>query len=77
LKRWLLAMSMALNQLANTILGGDPDMSVSARAGLAREHGARGGRIACHLLDWIDPHDGDRPIGDHCTIAVRNHKEQP
>lgn len=74
--RWLGALSMAVNQLLNVATGStNPDLSLSARAGLAREHGSKVGAGACHLLDWLDPHDGDSPKGDHCTIAVRNHRE--
>lgn len=74
MKRWLLALSMSLNQLVNVLTGGsDPDMSVSARAGYARDHGAKLGAGACHLLDWLDRRDGDDPVnGDHCTIALWN-----
>ena len=74
-KRWLGAMAMAFNQLFNTMTGGDPDMATSARAGYAREHGSKVGAGACHLLDWLDPRDGDSPKGDHCDIAIRNHEK--
>ena len=71
---WLLGLSMALNQLANALFGGDPDMSLSARAGYARAHGAKLGGAVCQLLDWVDPHDGDSPRGDHCEIAIYHHE---
>lgn len=72
LGRYLLSLSMAFNQLANVVLGGNPDMSISARAGYARARGAKFGTGVCHVLDWLDWHDGDAPEGDHCQKAV-NH----
>lgn len=71
--RWLHAVVIALNQLGNAVLGGQPDMTISARAGIAREHGSGFARGACNVLDWLDPRDGDAPQGDHCVIAVRNY----
>lgn len=71
-KRWGVSVLMALNQLGNALTGGNPDMSMSARAGYAREKGSKGGALACKLLDWLDPRDGDSPNGDHCEIAIRN-----
>lgn len=77
--RYLLNLSMALNQLASTILGGNPHMSTSARASYARERGNKGGAFVCHLLEAIDPHliNDKRPLevkipGDHCKIAQWN-----
>lgn len=75
MRHWLGAVVMALNQLVNALMGGNPDMSVSARAGYAREHGSKVGAGACHLLDWLDPRDGDSAQGDHCEIAVRHDQE--
>jgi hypothetical protein len=63
---------MAFNQLFNAATGGNPDMSVSARAGYARDKGAKVGTAVCHVLDWLDPRDGDSPKGDHCQIAVQH-----
>ena len=70
MKHFLLGISMALNQLVNALLGGDVDMSVSARAGYARNKGAKVGTAVCHVLDWLDPRDGDAAEGNHCDIAV-------
>jgi hypothetical protein len=74
---------MALNQLGNTVIGGNPDMAFSARMGYARERGNKGGSIACHLLEFLDPHvvnDGRKPEvkipGDHCQIAMYNHEHK-
>jgi len=72
--KWFRAVIMALNQLGNALMGGDPDMTVSARAGYAREHDSKGAARVCTFLDWVDPRDGDSPDGDHCDIAVKNHE---
>ena len=72
MKHFLLGLSMAFNQLFNAMTGGNPDMSTSARAGYARDKGAKVGAVACHILDWLDPRDGDSPKGDHCDIAVQH-----
>jgi hypothetical protein len=64
---------MALNQLGNALMGGNPDMTVSARAGYAR-HDHKFAAGVCEVLDWVDPRDGDSPDGDHCDIAVKNHE---
>lgn len=81
LARYLLRISMALNQFASTVTGGDPDMAVSARAGYARERGSKGGTAICRVLEFMDPHwvnDRRGPdtklAGDHCEIAVYNHE---
>lgn len=81
--RYLLNLSMALNQLASAILAGNPHMSTSARAGYARERGSKGGAFVCHLLEAIDPHliNDKRPPetkipGDHCSIARFNYENK-
>lgn len=73
---WLRAVIVTLNHLGNVVLGGDSDMTISARAGYAREHGSKISMGVCHVLDWIDYHDGDSPRGDHCDIAVDNHERK-
>jgi len=73
-KRWFFGLTLALNQLGNAILGGDPQMTISARAGFAREKGAKFGAGVCHVLDWLDYRDGDSPNGDHCQIAIVNYE---
>lgn len=67
---------MAANQLVNAITGGDSDESLSSRAARARERGSRVGRVACRVLDVLDPREADRVQGDHCDIALRNHLNQ-
>jgi hypothetical protein len=75
--RWLLAVSMAANQLVNALTGGDPDMAVSARAAYARERDSKTGRLVCRILEAVDVHPfSDRPGMDHCDIAKANHERR-
>lgn len=49
---------ISLDQLLNTITGGDPDQTVSLRAAEARKRGERWGCVLCRVLDLFDK--------DHC-----------
>lgn len=75
-KHWLLAVSMAANQFVNAVTGGDPDMSVSARAGFAREHGSKAGTAICRVLEFVDVHPFGNDSGDHCGIAMKHELER-
>lgn len=55
-KIWLFNILVALDQLANAIFFGDPDETVSSRAGKAKRAGKCWGCFLCKILDWIDPH---------------------
>ena len=72
--RWISGVVLALNQFGNALLGGDPQMTISARSGYARAKGAKVGTAVCHVLDWLDYRDADGPQGDHCAIAIRNYE---
>ena len=77
--RYFIHILIALNQLGNTIIGGDPQMSMSARAGFAREHHSKLGTYWCSTLDLFDHHHPNvkYPDGaDHCTIAVIDYRER-
>jgi hypothetical protein len=63
LRRYLYGIGIALDQLANAILAGYPDETVSTRAALARKRGERWGCVLCKLLDRIDK--------DHCYRSLR------
>lgn len=69
--RWLAAIAVAGNQLANAVTGGSPDESISSRLGHAREHGSKFGRFGCAVLQKVNP--GDKTIGDHCDEAMSTH----
>jgi hypothetical protein len=73
---WIGAINLVVLHLGNAMMGGSIHSTPSARAGYARERGSTMGAGVCHMLDWIDPHDGDSPNGDHCTIAMRHDRER-
>jgi hypothetical protein len=61
LKKYFWNVLIALDQLANTLLGGDPDETISSRAGKRQ----RSGKLAyciCRVLHWIDRGHCDRVI---------------
>ena len=77
LRRYLLGLSLSLNVLASAVLGGDPTVTVSARAGHARAHGHMTGRVVCAILNVLDVTvDGSTPSGDHCTKAILHEQER-
>jgi hypothetical protein len=53
---------IALDQLLNTVLGGDPDETVSSRAAKARARGVTWGCVLCRALDAVHR--------DHCTRSL-------
>jgi len=58
---WAVNIAIAFDQLANALIGGDPDETISSRAGKARRRGAPWACLLCGLLDMIDPR--------HCAKA--------
>lgn len=71
LKRYLLGLTITLNLFANAVLGGEPGMTISARAGFARAHGNRMGTFWCAALDSVF-------LGrtDHCNDALLGYLER-
>lgn len=69
LKQYLFNLWVAVDQLVNTILGGDPDMTVSGRAGRAV---AEGRCVACKGLCWLL----NFVQKDHCERANRAEKDE-
>lgn len=59
-RAWRLAV--AYDQLANSAFGGDPDETISSRAGKAARSGRRWGCVLCRLLDRLDP--------EHCEKSL-------
>ena len=52
---------ISIDQLANTILGGDPDETISSRAG-KRQHEQVWAKHLCKFLNWLDT--------DHCKLSI-------
>jgi hypothetical protein len=63
-KRWLLNVIYAIDILANTVIGGDPTMTISERAARSQK---KWGCVLCKMLDWLDP--------NHCEDALK--KREP
>ena len=59
---WLKNILLWLDQGLNTLLLGDPDETLSRRAGRARAKGQAWGCYLCKVLDWIDPR--------HCAKSI-------
>lgn len=61
IKKWIINVLIGFDQFVNTLFGGDPDETISSRAG------KREGRniiptVICWLLDKLDP--------GHCKDAI-------
>ena len=59
--RFLFNILVSLDQLGNTLFGGDPDETISSRAVKAKHKGKRWGRWMCHGLDALSP--------GHCEMS--------
>ena len=67
--KYLLNLFVALDQLVNTLLGGDPDMTLSGRMGRAVLEGrCQLCRGVCWLLDLID--------SGHCLREAANEADE-
>lgn len=53
---------VAIDQFWNTVLGGDPDETISSRAGKAAREGKRWGCILCRFLNVFEK--------DHCKLSI-------
>ncbi len=69
-RRYAINLFIAGDQLANAVLGGNPDVTISGRLGKRLLTGREGcalcfliSRSLCRLLDEVDP--------DHCSKAYR------
>lgn len=60
MKNYLIDLLIAIDQLANAILGGYPDETISLRAARERDLNKKPWACAlCKVLDWFED--------DHCT----------
>ena len=71
MKKYFINILISIDQFANTLLGGDPDETISSRLGkLKRRHGGviPWYRFMSGLIDWlldkIDPHHSTDAIED-------------
>ena len=61
-RKWLWNLLVAVDQLGNAITAGDPDETISSRAGKAKRRGRLWARSLCWMLDQVDP--------GHCEASV-------
>lgn len=59
--RYFWNILIAVDQLANALLGGDPDETISSRSG-KRQHEQAWAKYLCKFLNWIDT--------DHCQKSI-------
>jgi hypothetical protein len=79
MRHLLLSVAIATNQLINAATGGDPQMSISARAAFAREHGSKLGKFWCGTFDKFDHHHLSTYYpsdADHCDIAIIDYRDR-
>ena len=62
MKRYILNVLIALDQFGNALAAGDPDETISSRAGKAQRAGRRWGCVLCKCLDWFER--------DHCAKSI-------
>lgn len=79
MKSYFWNLLIALDQFANTAIGGDPDETISSRFGRAiREGRCRGCRLVCRVLHWLDPNHCDKSVegdeGRYETWPLSKHK---
>lgn len=62
MKRYLVNLLIALDQFGNALFAGDPDKTISSRAGKAARRGRRWGCVLCRVLDVFER--------DHCEKSI-------
>lgn len=69
MKQYIFNALIAIDQFANTLLGGDPDMTLSGRMGRAVAEGrCKLCGLICWLLGLIDK--------DHCAVAAQHEADE-
>lgn len=62
MKRYIWNLLIALDQLGNALFAGDPDETISSRAGKAMHEGKVWGCVLCRVLNWFER--------DHCAKSI-------
>lgn len=62
MKRYLFNILVALDQLGNALLNGDPDETISSRLAKLNRKGNKVGVIGCKVLDVFDKGHCERVI---------------
>lgn len=68
-RRYLWNVLIALDQLANTLLAGDPDETISSRLGKMQRKGNKFAKCACRVLDFFDE--------GHCEKSIEKDRGKP
>lgn len=69
MKAYLFNLLIALDQFANTLTGGNPDMTLSGRWGrLIMENRCVFCKFVCRILDYFDM--------QHCQDAAKNEEDE-
>ena len=63
MKAYVVNILVGMDQLANAILGGDPMETISFRAALAQEDGAKWGCLMCKFLNLFQNNHCQRTVG--------------
>jgi len=64
LKKWGFNALVSIDQLVNSLFGGDPDETISSRAAKAKRDGKPWGRHMCRMLHWFDK--------GHCEKSIEH-----
>lgn len=62
MKRYIWNLLIALDQFGNALFAGDPDETISSRAGKAMREGKVWGCVLCSALNWFER--------DHCAKSI-------
>ncbi|NOV27999.1 hypothetical protein E5S69_31430 [Cupriavidus necator] len=62
MKRYFWNILISIDQLGNALFAGDPDETISSRAGKAMQKRQAWGCILCKALNWFDK--------DHCLKSI-------
>jgi len=69
LKRVLWNVLIGIDQTVNAAMAGDPDETISSRAGKAAREGKRWGCVLCRFLDLFEK--------NHCEISIEDDEGDP
>lgn len=67
MKIYILNILIAIDQLGNALINGNPDETISSRAGKAMVAGKKWGCVLCKFLDWFQK--------DHCKKSIEYDEE--
>ena len=69
MRKYLYNILISINQLINTLLGGDPDEVLSSRIGKRAKKGCKVSLFLCKILNFLDT--------GHCEDAIEKDEGLP